>query len=159
VHPIFFGLAASAAHNRRRKRRRPQARAKAAQPQLRDLPVLIVDDDAASAKLMSVLLRGEGCQVQVAHSAEEALTVIAASPPKLILLDLVLPLMSGLLLAQKLKADPATESIVIIAVTAFNGVEAERVAFEAGCAAYARKPIDPLSFTQLLLAHLGGPKK
>jgi CheY-like chemotaxis protein len=66
--------------------------------------------------------------------------------------------MSGLLLAQRLRAEPATQDAVLIAVTAFNGPQAQRVALEAGFVAYVRKPIDPLSFAQLVQAHVGEEK-
>jgi CheY-like chemotaxis protein len=62
--------------------------------------------------------------------------------------------MSGLLFAQRLKADPSTRDIAIFAVTAFNGKRTERMALDAGCSAFVRKPIDPMTFTQQLLHHL-----
>lgn len=127
-----------------------------APPQLKDLRVLVVDDDPGCAKLASVLLRGDGCDVRTVHSAEEALVALESWKPRIMVLDLVLPLMSGLLLAQRLKVNPATRDIVIIAVSAFNGAEAERLAIEAGCSTYVRKPIDAMSFTQLLLTQLEG---
>ncbi len=126
----------------------------AAAPTLTGVPVLVVDDDAASAKLLLVILRGEGCDVRVARSAEEALDALAGFRPRAMVVDIILPLMSGLLLAQRLKADPATRAIVLIAVTAFNGPEAEGVVRAAGFSAYLRKPIDPLTFAAFLLNHL-----
>jgi CheY-like chemotaxis protein len=139
-------------------KRPPPASAKRGRPRLRlqDLPVLVVDDDPASAKLVSIVLRGEGSVTRIAESAEEALAILPTFHPRLIVLDLVLPLMSGLLFAQKLKADPETREIVIVAVTAFNGPEAERMAKDAGCALYIRKPIDPIGLPKLLSTHLGG---
>ncbi len=125
---------------------------------LKDLPVLIVDDDQPSAKLLSVVLSGEGCRVQIAPSAEEALVALQSFKPHVIIIDLILPLMSGLLLAQRLKAESAAQDAVLIAVTAFNGPQAQRVALEAGFAAYVRKPIDPLSFARLVQAHVGEEK-
>jgi CheY-like chemotaxis protein len=126
--------------------------------ELKGVPVLIVEDDPASAKLMAIVVGGEGGEVRVARTAEEALVTLSSFRPLLIVLDLVLPVMSGLLLLQRLKADPELCNIVVIAVTALDGPEVERVAREAGCAAYVLKPIDPLSFPELLLAHLGeGP--
>ncbi|MBL9038073.1 MAG: response regulator [Archangium sp.] len=122
---------------------------------LNNLPVLVVDDDHASAKLLAVILRGAGCEVHIASSAEEALSLVPIVKPKLLVLDLVLPLMSGMLLAQQLKQAPATKDVVIIAVSAFNGSQVEHEAKRAGCIAYLRKPIDPLSFTQLVATHLG----
>ena len=117
--------------------------------------VLIVEDDPASAKLLAIVLEGESCATRVATSAEAALTTLTESVPDLIVLDLILPLMSGLLFAQHVRATPATTHVPIIAVSAFNGSEAERVARAAGCNAYVRKPIDALSFPELVRVHLG----
>lgn len=117
--------------------------------------VLIVDDDAASAKLLTVLLQSDGYHTRTADSAEQALLLLQDLRPCAIVVDLVLPLMSGLLLAQRLKADPRTRDVPVIAVTAVNGGELERLALEAGCQAFVRKPIDPASFTQLLPARKG----
>jgi two-component system, OmpR family, response regulator len=73
-------------------------------------------------------------------------------------IDLILPLASGLVLAERLKADPATSDVVLIAVSAFNGPEATRSAKAAGFALYIRKPIDPTSFSGLLLAAVRGAR-
>lgn len=128
---------------------------------LRDVPVLVVEDDPASAKLLSFILEREGCHVRVATSAEEALTTMTTFRPRAIVLDLVLPRMSGILLAEQLSARPEGHDLVIVAVSAFNGPEAVRVAEKAGCAAYVRKPIDVDTFPGLLRdllhrAHAGG---
>lgn len=116
---------------------------------------MIVEDDPPSSRLLSVVLNTEGCDTRSASTAEGALAVLQEFTPRAIVLDLVLPQMSGLLLAQRLKAEAATRDIVIIAVSAFNGPEAVRVALAVGCAAYVRKPIDAIAFPQLLLSHLG----
>jgi CheY-like chemotaxis protein len=112
---------------------------------------LIVDDDAAGAKLLAVLLRSEGCQVEIVGSAEDALAALRTFEPRVIVIDLVLPLMSGLLLAQQIKANPALRDIVLIAVTSLNGTEGEAMALQAGCTAYLRKPIDALAFASTVL--------
>jgi CheY-like chemotaxis protein len=127
----------------------------AARPDLRGVRVLVVDDDAASAKLLAVVLGAEGCEIRVAYSAEEALDILGGFRPRAIVLDLILPLMSGLLFAQRLKSDAAMRDLVIIAVSAVNGPGAERAALGAGCAAFIRKPINALTFAQLLLESLG----
>jgi CheY-like chemotaxis protein len=124
---------------------------------LKGLSILVVEDDPSSAKLLTVLLSVEGATVKTAWSAEEAAEIVKVFKPQVIVLELVLPLMCGLLLAQRLKSDPETRDIVIVAVTAFNGPETERVTKNAGCAAYVRKPIDALSFTRTILQHVGGP--
>jgi CheY-like chemotaxis protein len=123
---------------------------------LRGIRCLVVDDDPASAKLASVVLRGEGAEARVAGSAEEALQILETYRPHVILLDLILPLMSGLLLAQTLKARKETRDIVLIVVTVFNGTETQQLIRDAGCAAYVQKPIDPLMLAQVVVDHLVG---
>jgi CheY-like chemotaxis protein len=135
---------------------RPATSHGAAHPELVGVPILIVDDDAASAKLLAVTLGGEGCDVRIARSAEDALVLLRGFKPRVVIIDLILPLMSGWLFAQRLKSDHALEDVVLMAVTAFNGVEAERVARQSGFTAYVRKPIDPIAFTQIVIEQLGG---
>jgi CheY-like chemotaxis protein len=149
---------ATAPDKPKRPRRSTRAAQRKKQPALRTLDVLVVDDDPASAKLAKVLLAAEGCAVRTASSAEEALTMIAQRIPDLVVLDLVLPLMSGLLLAQTLRSRPATRDLVIVVVSAFNGPEMARLAHEAGCAAYLRKPIDALTFADVVLQQVRGKK-
>ncbi len=124
--------------------------------QLSGASVLIVEDDAASAKLLAVLLRGEGATTRCADSAEEALRCLEGSLPDVIVIDIVLPMMSGLSLAELLKVRSSTRHIPLIAVSAFNGPAAERAALGAGCAQFLQKPIDPLVFTQIVTTHLKG---
>ena len=123
---------------------------------LRGVPILVVEDDPASARLLAVLLRILGCDVRLAPSAEEALAVLDEFPARVLVLDLVLPRMGGLLLAKQLKRSSATRDIVVIAVSVVDGPETERLALESGCAAYVRKPIDIEAFTRTLLALLKG---
>lgn len=104
--------------------------------------ILIIDDDAQNLKLSRVLLSRYGYELRTATDAQEALAVLETFTPRLILLDLQLPGMDGYELARRLKADPRTSEIVILAVTAYamKG-DAER-AQEAGCDGYVTKPID-----------------
>jgi CheY-like chemotaxis protein len=122
---------------------------------LEGLAILVVDDDLPSTKLLRVVLEAEGCRVQVSSSAEEALLALRTFQPRVIVVDLVLPLMSGLLLAQRLKKDAATKDIVLLAVTSFNGPEAELMVLEAGYARYIRKPVDPARFVATLGSAIG----
>jgi CheY-like chemotaxis protein len=119
------------------------------------LSVLIVDDDPLSAKLVAVVLRGEGCEVRIAGSAEEALGIVEEMRPRAVILDLILPRMGGVLLAERLRANRGTKSTLLVAVTAFDGPETERVARSAGCDLFLRKPIDALALPELLADHLG----
>lgn len=104
--------------------------------------ILIVDDNPANMKLVTFLLTSRGYEVRCAISADEAMHAIAERVPALILMDIQLPGMDGLTLTRKLRADPATAGVAIIAVTAYAMRGDEQKALAAGCDAYVTKPID-----------------
>ena len=104
--------------------------------------VLVVDDNLANQKLLKVALEIEGYETAVAVDAEEALRALHSRRPDLILMDIQLPGMDGLKLSRRLKADPETSKIVIVAVTAFAMKGDRQQAFDAGCDGYLTKPID-----------------
>lgn len=110
-------------------------------PPPRDL-VLAVDDNPTNLKLLRVLLRGAGYHVATAQDGEEALQLLQTLSPRLILMDIQLPGMDGLELTRRIKADPATRHIRIIAVTAYAMKGDEEKAAAAGCDGYVTKPID-----------------
>lgn len=104
--------------------------------------ILVIDDSPANLKLIRVLLTAEGYEVLMAPDAESALTLLSTSRPQLILMDLQLPGMDGLALTRRLKSEPATRDIPIIAITAYAMKGDEDKAREAGCDGYITKPID-----------------
>lgn len=116
--------------------------------------VLIVDDNLTNLKLVRVLLTAEGYDVRTASDAEEAMTVLGAFSPSLILMDLQLPGMDGLELTRRLKVDPSTRDAVIIAITAYAMKGDEERALAAGCDGYVSKPIDTRALPALLARHL-----
>jgi len=118
------------------------------QPALEGVRVLLVEHDPGTEALLSLLLWAEGASVKVARSAEEALATLRHGRPRLIVVDLVLPRMSGVLLVQKVKTEPWARDVAVVALTSFGGPEAARIAREAGCAACVRKPVDPSSFAR-----------
>lgn len=116
--------------------------------------ILIVDDNPTNAKLLAYLVRSQGYQVDTAQDAETAQAAIAAHPPALILMDVQLPGIDGLELTRRVKADPATHDIIVIAVTAFamKGDQAKMLA--AGCDDYVSKPIDTRALPEMIARHL-----
>ena len=104
--------------------------------------ILIVDDNAQNLKLARVVLANEGFDVYTASNAEDALELLRTVTPRLILMDIQLPGMDGLELTRRLKADPATRSIRVIALTAYAMKGDDEKAFAAGCDGYITKPID-----------------
>jgi CheY-like chemotaxis protein len=104
--------------------------------------ILVVDDNLENLKLARLLLKTEGYSVTTAMDAEQAMDRIRRDPPRLILMDIQLPGMDGLELTARIKADPGTRHILIIAVTAYAMKGDEARVFAAGCDGYASKPID-----------------
>ena len=104
--------------------------------------VLIVDDNPMNMKLVRVLLTGEGYEVRTAADALEALDILKEWRPLLILMDIQLPGIDGLELTRRLKADSATDRIIIIGLTAYAMKGDEERILAAGCDAYIAKPID-----------------
>ena len=107
-----------------------------------DGPILIVDDNPANMKLASFVLTSKGYTVRTASNAKEALIEIASFPPRLVLMDIQLPDIDVLELTRRLKAEPATRAIVVVAVTANAMAGDEEKARRAGCDGYITKPID-----------------
>ncbi len=81
--------------------------------------ILIVDDNPVYLKLIRVLLTAKGYDIRTATDAEEALAVLGTFRPRLILMDVQLPGMTGLELTQRLKSDPTTRNLIIVALTAY----------------------------------------
>jgi CheY-like chemotaxis protein len=117
--------------------------------------VLVVDDNPTNLKLVAYVLTSRGFDVRTAIDAETAITAIAARAPKLILMDLQLPGIDGLELTRRLKADPQTRTIVILAVTAYAMKGDEERARAAGCDGYVAKPIDTRTLPDIVAKHLG----
>jgi CheY-like chemotaxis protein len=117
--------------------------------------VLIVDDNPTNLKLVAYLVRANGYDVDTAGDAATALAAIAANRPDVILMDLQLPGIDGLELTRRLKADPATKDIKIIAVTAYAMKGDEEKALEAGCDDYVTKPIDTRGLPAVIAKHAG----
>lgn len=116
--------------------------------------VLIVDDNPTNLKLVSYLVKSHGHDVATASDAEAALDSIANQRPTLILMDLQLPGIDGLELTRRLKADPATRSIPIIALTAYAMKGDLEKALAAGCDDYVTKPIDTRTLPDVIARHV-----
>jgi CheY-like chemotaxis protein len=105
-------------------------------------PILIVDDNPYNLKLARLLLTAEGYDARTANDAEHAMVVLSEFKPRLILMDIQLPGMDGLELTRRLKSEPTTREIVIVALTAYAMRGDEERARASGCDGYIAKPID-----------------
>jgi two-component system, cell cycle response regulator DivK len=104
--------------------------------------ILVVDDNPVYLKLMRVVLSAKGYEIRTAMDAEEALAVLGTFRPRLILMDVQLPGMTGLELTQQLKSDPTTRNFIIVALTAYAMKGDEEKALRAGCDGFIPKPVD-----------------
>jgi Response regulator containing a CheY-like receiver domain and an HD-GYP domain len=104
--------------------------------------ILVVDDNDAGLLLVRAVLELDGFRVDSAGSSEEVLERLNARVPDLILMDVQLPGQDGLSLTRQLKADPATATIPIVALTAHAMAGDRELALAAGCSGYISKPID-----------------
>ncbi len=104
--------------------------------------VLIVDDNATNLKLARVMLTTAGYEVRTAVDAASALETLKTFKPRVILMDIQMPGMDGLTLTRRLKGDPATRDIAVIALTAYAMKGDDERALASGCAGHITKPID-----------------
>jgi diguanylate cyclase (GGDEF)-like protein/PAS domain S-box-containing protein len=103
--------------------------------------VLIVDDVADNIRLLAEALKQEHVKTRFALSGPEALELVHAGQPDLILLDVMMPQMDGYEVCARLKADPATKEIPVVFVTASGDEQSELRGLQLGAADYVTKPI------------------
>ncbi len=116
--------------------------------------ILVVEDEPAIQDLVAVNLLRAGYQVRKAFSAEEAQLEIKATLPDLILLDWMLPGMSGIDLARRLRLEPRTRDLPIIMLTARSGEVDKVVGLETGADDFVTKPFSPRELTARIQAVL-----
>jgi CheY-like chemotaxis protein len=117
--------------------------------------ILLVEDNPVNRRLAEFLLRTQGYEVLQAETAQEAFRLIKRSRPDLIVMDIQLPGIDGLEATKKLKEDPATRDIPVLAVTSYAMKGDREKALSAGCVGYITKPIDKTTFVNEVAAHLG----
>ena len=104
--------------------------------------ILVVDDQPINIKLLQRKLERQNMDILVAYNGRECLDIVEKDLPDLILLDVMMPEMDGIETCQHLKANPATEAIPIIFITAKASKEGKLEGLDAGAVDYITKPID-----------------
>ena len=104
--------------------------------------ILLVEDNDINREMLSYRLERKNYKLLIAVDGAEAVSLAIAKKPDLILMDLSLPIMNGWEATQQIKANPATQNIPIIALTAHAMSGDRQKALEAGCDDYSTKPID-----------------
>lgn len=113
-------------------------------PGLDDTSVLIVDDNLQNLELLQAYLEELPCAVRTATDGLEAMDAIEQHDVDLVLLDVMMPRMSGFEVCQKIKTSPATRDTVVIMVTALHEVGDFERAIESGTDDFLTKPINKL---------------
>jgi CheY-like chemotaxis protein len=106
--------------------------------------VLIADDNEQNRELLDAYLADEGYTVLFANDGQEAMDVVDAQEVDLILLDIMMPRMSGYEVCEQLKADAEKRDIPVLMVTALNEQGDIEKAVKAGCDDFLTKPVNQL---------------
>ena len=106
--------------------------------------ILIADDSPTNVELMEAYLSNVGCEILVAADGRDTLDQVARFRPDLILLDIMMPKLSGFEVCRKIKEDPATKGIMILMVTALSEPGDIERGVAAGCDDFLSKPVNKL---------------
>jgi CheY-like chemotaxis protein len=110
--------------------------------------ILIADDNQANVELLEAYLAGVDCDLEIAVDGQDTLDKVASFGPDLILLDVMMPKLSGFEVCKKLKGDPKTRSVLILMVTALNELGDIERAVEAGTNDFLSKPVNKLELVK-----------
>ena len=116
--------------------------------------ILVVEDTEDNMQILRDLLTSADYEMIEAENGVEALAAVAKQRPDLILMDIQLPIMDGYEATRRIKADPALNSIPIIAVTSYALSGDEQKAREAGCDYFVPKPYSPRQLLAKLRQYL-----
>ncbi len=112
--------------------------------------ILIADDNAANVELLEVFLSELDCEIAVAVDGLDTLQKVATFQPDLILLDIMMPKLSGFEVCRRIKDNPATRNIMVLMVTALNELGDIERAVAAGCDDFLSKPVNKLELLKRL---------
>jgi len=110
--------------------------------------ILIADDNLPNSELLEAYLSDLDCEIAMAADGLETLNQVKAFQPDLILLDVMMPKLSGFEVCRKLKDDPATRRIMILMVTALNELGDIERAVQAGTDDFLSKPVNKLELVK-----------
>ncbi|GAB4134296.1 MAG: response regulator [Thermogutta sp.] len=112
--------------------------------------ILIADDNPTNVELLEAYLADFDCETAVAADGEETLCAVEQFRPDVILLDIMMPRLSGFEVCKRLKSDPRTKGIMILMVTALNEPGDIERAVQSGCDDFLSKPVHKLELLKRL---------
>jgi len=116
--------------------------------------VLVVDDEDINRIAVGRLLRRRGFDIVEASSGEQALRLAAENPPRLILLDIIMPKMDGFEVCRRLKQNPATAAIPVVFLTGRTDTDGIVAGFHAGGVDYVTKPFEGAELVARVETHV-----
>ena len=121
---------------------------------MNDVRILVVDDEPQASEMFAAILERAGASVVAARSAQEALALLEASPPDVLLSDIEMPSEDGYSLVQKARALDRSGygRLLTVAVTAYARPEDRRRSLEAGFDWHVTKPVDPFELVPAIAA-------
>ncbi|MEN6444090.1 MAG: response regulator [Methanoregula sp.] len=109
--------------------------------------ILYIEDNDQNFYLVSFILGAKGYEVIRARDGQEGIDLAAATLPRIILLDIQLPVMDGYATAREIRTRPELAATPIVALTSYAMAGDREKALAAGCTGYIEKPINPKTFT------------
>lgn len=116
--------------------------------------ILVVDDSSTNIVLLEAILNGQGYEIETAQSVKEAYQIIKKGDVNLILLDLLMPRVSGFDFLKEIKNNESTKDIPVIIVSAVADVDNKKKSIELGAMDFINKPIDIQDFIERIEAIL-----
>ena len=104
--------------------------------------ILIADDNPQNVELLEAYLSDFRCEIRTAHDGEETLKVVEEFAPDLLLLDVMMPRLSGFEVCRKLRSDPTTKDLLVLMVTALNQAADFERGVQAGTDDFLTKPVN-----------------
>ncbi|HVM66962.1 MAG TPA: response regulator [Acidimicrobiales bacterium] len=118
--------------------------------------ILVVDDDPVIQNLLALNFEMEGYSVATANDGAEALDSIAARPPDVVVLDVMMPKVDGIEVVRRMKADATTAAVPVLLLSARAQAKDVTAGLEAGADAYMTKPFDPADLLERVASLLKG---
>ncbi len=112
--------------------------------------VVVIEDHVDTADLMREILRDAGHDVRIAHSGNDGVAAAQTLGAEVVLCDVGLPDIDGYEVARRLRAEPATAGVYLVALTGYDGEDEQRKARQAGFDRHVVKPIDPFQLETLI---------
>lgn len=112
--------------------------------------IIVVEDEFDSEQLIYKILTYHGIDVQIVHNGKECLSLLDSVRPTFIVTDLAMPVMDGWETLSAIRANPQTETIPVVAMTAYHSSDVAEKALDAGFDAFFTKPISARYFVESL---------